>query len=52
MEEYVCTVCGYIYKPSEGDKEENIKAGTDFKDIPTDWICPICGAEKAVFEKV
>ncbi len=33
---WVCTACGYIY---EG------------KNIPDDFICPICGADKSMFEK-
>jgi rubredoxin len=52
MKRYECTVCGYIYDPAEGDPDNNIKAGTDFKDIPGDWVCPVCGAGKEVFEPV
>jgi flavin reductase (DIM6/NTAB) family NADH-FMN oxidoreductase RutF len=51
MDKYVCTVCGYVYDPAEGDPDSGIAAGTAFKDIPDDWVCPICGAGKADFEK-
>jgi rubredoxin len=47
---YECTVCGYIYDPEEGDPDNGIKAGTAFKDLPDDWVCPICGATKEQFE--
>lgn len=46
---YVCDVCGYIYDPAEGDTDNGVAAGTEFKDIPEDWVCPLCGAEKSDF---
>lgn len=52
MDKYECTVCGYVYDPEEGDPENNIEPGTAFKDLPEDWVCPVCGAEKSEFEKV
>lgn len=52
MEKYRCTVCGYIYDSEEGDSEGNIKPGTPFEDLPDDWVCPVCGAIKAEFERV
>lgn len=48
---YVCTVCGYIYDPEKGDPDGNVKPGTPFEELPSDWVCPICGAEKDKFEK-
>ena len=50
MKKYVCTVCGYIYDPKDGDPDSGIKPGTDFKDIPGDWVCPTCGVDKSQFE--
>lgn len=47
---YVCKVCGYVYDPAVGDPDSNIAAGTDFKDLPEDWVCPTCGAPKSSFE--
>jgi flavin reductase (DIM6/NTAB) family NADH-FMN oxidoreductase RutF/rubredoxin len=49
---YKCTVCGYIYDPALGDPDGGIKPGTAFEDIPNDWVCPVCGAEKSQFEKI
>ena len=48
---YTCTVCGYIYDPEKGDPEGNVKPGTRFEDLPEEWVCPVCGAEKDKFEK-
>ncbi len=50
MDKYVCTVCGYIYDPALGDPESGIAAGTAFEDLPDDWVCPVCGADKGQFE--
>jgi len=48
---YRCAICGYIYDPKLGDLENGIKPGTPFEEIPGDWVCPICGADKSQFEK-
>ncbi len=42
----------YIYNPEEGDFERNIPPGTSFEDLPEDWCCPKCGAEKEHFKKL
>ncbi len=47
---YVCSICGYVYDPAEGDPENGIARGTRFEDIPDAWTCPVCGAEKTMFE--
>jgi rubredoxin len=47
---YVCTSCGFIYDPDEGDPDGGVPPGTAFDDIPDDWFCPVCGARKADFE--
>jgi rubredoxin len=52
MDKYMCTVCGYIYDPAEGDPDGGIEAGTAFEDLPDDWVCPMCGVGKEEFEKV
>ncbi|MEA4901380.1 rubredoxin [Desulfitobacterium sp.] len=49
---YLCTGCGYIYDPAQGDPEGGIAPGTAFEDIPDDWVCPLCGVTKAEFEVV
>jgi len=42
MAKYVCTVCQWVY-----DEE---KEGVKFEDLAEDWVCPICGVEKDMFE--
>ena len=49
--EYQCPDCPYVYNEEEGDPDNGISPGTKFEDLPTSWVCPICGAEKSVFEK-
>ena len=52
MDQYACQVCGYVYDPTKGDPDNGINAGTRFEDLPSDWVCPTCGASKEMFEKV
>ncbi|MGD8242333.1 MAG: rubredoxin [Desulfobacterales bacterium] len=51
MDKYVCTICGYVYDPAEGDPDNDVNPGTAWDDVPEDWVCPICGAGKDDFEK-
>ena len=51
MDKYVCTLCGYVYDPEQGDPDNDVVAGTKWEDVPEDWECPICGASKEDFEK-
>lgn len=44
--------CGYLYDPSRGDRKGKIPKGTEFKDLPETWLCPVCGASKTSFEEV
>ena len=41
---YICSVCGYVYDPSEND-------GVSFGDLPDDWKCPRCRQGKGKFNK-
>ena len=50
MTKYRCVICDYIYDPAEGDPGNGIDPGTAFEDIPDDWVCPLCGADKSNFE--
>ena len=52
MDKYVCKVCDYVYDPEKGDPDNGIDPGTKFEDIPDDWVCPVCGVGKDLFEKV
>ena len=51
MTMYECTVCGYIYDPAEGDPDNGVEPGTPWEKVPSDWVCPLCGADKDMFEK-
>lgn len=51
MDKYVCTACGYIYDPAVGDPDVGIPAGTSFESLPEDWVCPVCGVGKDMFER-
>ena len=51
MVNWECQVCGYIYDPAKGDPDSGVAAGTEFEDLPDDWVCPVCGADKDQFEK-
>ena len=44
MDKYICTLCQYEYNPAEN-------GGVAFEDLPEDYVCPLCGAGKEVFEK-
>lgn len=50
MKKYVCSICGYVYNPADGDPDSGIAPGTAFEDIPSDWVCPICGVGKDMFK--
>lgn len=49
-EKYECGVCKYIYNPKSGNEKAGISPGTNFEDLPEDWVCPVCGESKDVFE--
>lgn len=46
---YQCLVCDHIYDPEIGDDDSGIAPGTPFEELPDDWMCPVCGAEKSDF---
>jgi rubredoxin/uncharacterized Fe-S cluster protein YjdI len=48
---YECIICGYVYDPSVGDIEHGVAAGTPFDELPSDWVCPICGAGRDMFNE-
>jgi rubredoxin len=52
MEQWKCTICGYLYNPETGDPEGDIPAGTSFDSLSETWMCPVCGAGKEDFTKV
>ncbi|MDE7133707.1 MAG: rubredoxin [Rikenellaceae bacterium] len=52
MKKYKCTVCGWVYDPAVGDPDNGIAAGTPFEDLSDDYLCPLCGEGKEVFEPI
>ncbi|MDR4509957.1 MAG: rubredoxin [Candidatus Brocadiaceae bacterium] len=52
MSKWECSVCGYIYDPEKGDPENGVEPGTPFESIPDEWVCPTCGANKDMFDKL
>jgi rubredoxin len=52
MNKWVCTVCGYIYDPSEGDPDKGVEPGTPFEKIPSEWKCHEYGAAKMDFKEL
>jgi len=48
-DKWECLVCGYVYDPAVGDPTQGIPPGTRFEDLPDDWTCPDCQAEKDLF---
>lgn len=51
MKKYVCTVCGYVYDPADGDPDNGVAPGTAFENLADDWVCPDCGVGKDMFEE-
>ena len=52
MKKYQCLACTYVYDPEAGDPENGVKPGTAFEDLPDDWVCPMCGVGKDMFEEI
>ncbi len=50
VKKYRCTICSYIYDPEDGDPDSGIPSGISFEELPDDWLCPVCGSDKSVFE--
>ena len=48
---YICQICGYVYDEAKGDPDNGIAPGTKWEDLPDDFVCPLCGADKDVFEE-
>ena len=47
---YICTQCGYVYDPAEGDPMNDVAAGTAFQHLPVEWVCPMCYAGMELFD--
>ena len=33
MDKWICTICGYVYDPEQGDPDNDIAPGTSFEDL-------------------
>jgi rubredoxin len=42
----------YTYNPIKGDDFYPVSAGVSFKNLPEDWRCPTCGAERTKFKNM
>jgi rubredoxin len=51
MKKWVCTVCGWVYDEAVGDPDYDLAAGVAFEDLPEDFVCPLCGVDKSLFEQ-
>ncbi|MEO0032120.1 MAG: hypothetical protein RIS94_1878 [Pseudomonadota bacterium] len=47
--QYICLSCGHIYDEALGDPDHGIPPGTLFADLPENWQCDFCGADKSFF---
>ena len=50
MKMYMCLICGFIYDEKEGWPDDGIPAGTLWENVPDDWVCPDCNADKFDFD--
>lgn len=48
---YICSICGYVYDPAEGDASQGAAPGTAFEDLPDTWKCPRCRQGKEKFNR-
>ncbi len=51
MQKFECVECKYIYNPKYGNEKAGVKPGTEFDDLPDEWVCPVCGEGKDMFQK-
>ena len=52
MQSWRCTICQYVYDPAAGDPDNGVEPNTSFDNLPADWVCPVCGAGKELFEPI
>jgi rubredoxin len=44
MAKFRCTICDFVYDEAAG--------GVELPELPCDWVCPVCGAPKDMFEEL
>lgn len=47
---FICTLCNYILEEDQGLPAAGIEPGTKFEQLPEDWSCPDCAAQKEFFQ--
>lgn len=52
MDRYECRSCGNSYEPAKGDSRGDIPPGVEFRDLPVDWRCSVCGASQTQFSNI
>ncbi|WP_090208976.1 rubredoxin [Ectothiorhodospira magna] len=52
MKTYQCVICGFVYDEAKGLPDDGIAPGTPWEDVPEDWLCPECSADKSDFEEM
>jgi len=50
MKKWQCTACSYVYDPANGDPDSGVPPNTPWEGVPADWVCPLCGVGKDLFE--
>lgn len=50
MQRWICTICRYVYDPSDGDPVNDVPPEVPFDELLADWRCPVCKAGKGFFE--
>jgi rubredoxin len=51
---HICTNCDWVYDETKGDSMMiggQIKPGTPFQELPSNWRCPVCRASKDSFRE-
>ena len=51
MAKYVCDLCGWEYDSEAGYPDAGIAPGTEWENVPDDFVCPLCGASKEEFSE-
>ncbi len=49
---YQCPQCKTVYDPTYGDSNANIDVGTQFQNLPSNYVCPTCGSDKKEFQRL
>ena len=50
LKSWQCKLCAVTYDEAAGLPDEGIPPGTRWADVPADWTCPDCAADKSGFE--